>query len=66
MILNTNPKSPIYLSTKKAAEALGVAEVTLRIWRQRGKGPTFVRLGRNVKYFKAEIIALIEARTAKA
>lgn len=33
-----------------AAEILGCTVSCLRAWRQRGKGPSFVRLGRMVRY----------------
>lgn len=32
-----------YLTAKEAAEFLGVAEITLSVWRQKNKGPEFVK-----------------------
>jgi predicted site-specific integrase-resolvase len=37
------------------AEILGVAKVTLAIWRTRGVGPPFVRVGRHIRYATSDI-----------
>ena len=48
-----------YLTTREAAEMLGLAPHTLRCWRHRGRGPQFIRLGDSQKaravYAKAAI-----------
>lgn len=46
---------------REAAAFLGVSEATLPTWRCRGKGPRFVRLGRSVRYFEADLTAYLEA-----
>jgi len=38
------------LTTRHAAEYLGVACVTLTVWRSQGRGPRYLRLGRLVRY----------------
>jgi hypothetical protein len=43
-----------FLSTKEAAEWLGVSESTLNHWRVAGCGPAFVKLGRRVMYRRDE------------
>jgi hypothetical protein len=41
-------KEPIILiSSKRAAELIGVKPQTLRLWRYAGKGPRYIRLGEN-------------------
>lgn len=58
------------LSTAEAARLLGLAPYTLRLWRHKGKGPRYVKLGSakqtNVVYDEAEVLAFREARTFKS
>lgn len=44
-----------------AAEFLGCTVSCLRAWRQRGKGPGFVRLGRMVRYPLEDLKAFLQA-----
>jgi predicted DNA-binding transcriptional regulator AlpA len=37
------------------ASALGVSEITLQVWRQKGNGPRFTKLGKNIFYPLREI-----------
>jgi predicted DNA-binding transcriptional regulator AlpA len=37
------------------ASALGVSEITLQVWRQKGNGPRFTKLGKNIFYPMREI-----------
>jgi len=50
-----------YLNEDEQAAALGVVTRTLRIWRQRGKGPSFVKVGRRVFYPIAGSAAWLKA-----
>lgn len=50
------------LKTEEAAEILQVKPATLEQWRWNGKGPRFVKMGRAVRYRKADLDAFIEAR----
>lgn len=43
------------LSSTQAATYIGIADPTLRIWRSRGKGPDFYRIGGRVYYDMADI-----------
>jgi predicted site-specific integrase-resolvase len=52
-----------FLSTRVLAGKLGVAEQTLRIWRQQGRGPVFVKLGGAVRYPVAEVARWLEGHT---
>ncbi len=40
----------ILINEHSAAEALGVRVSTMRAWRLSGRGPSFVRVGRCVRY----------------
>jgi excisionase family DNA binding protein len=42
--------APAVLTREQAADYLAVPRGTLDIWRSRGKGPKYVRLGRSVRY----------------
>jgi len=54
------PQPHEYLKDKAAGEVLGFAPVTLQEWRREGKGPPFVRLGRSVRYRRADLDAWAE------
>jgi hypothetical protein len=46
---------PAILNEKEAAEQLGLAVATLRTWRCREKGPSFLKMGGAVRYDSLEI-----------
>lgn len=46
---------PAYVDTKRAAQIMGVSVKTLEGFRMRGKGPTFVRIGRLIRYPMSEL-----------
>lgn len=50
------------LTTKQAADFLGVRENLLEKWRCAGGGPRFAKFGRNVRYPRAELLAWVETR----
>jgi hypothetical protein len=37
------------------AEILGVAKITLAIWRSKGVGPRFIRVGRHIRYATSDL-----------
>lgn len=50
------------LDERQAAAVLSTPRNTLRVWRTKGKGPAYVRVGgRNVRYLRADIDAFIQA-----
>jgi hypothetical protein len=51
------------LAPLAAAGMLGVKEQTLAIWRTRGEGPAYTKVGRSVVYRLGEIRRFIEAQT---
>ncbi|TXI76866.1 MAG: DNA-binding protein [Flavobacteriales bacterium] len=50
----------ILLNTAEAAEVLRVAAITLHRWRNSGKGPPYVEMGRKVYYRRADLDRWIE------
>ena len=55
------------LSSKQAADLLGVQEHTLAVWRCNKRYPlSYVKVGRYIKYRVADLQAFIEIRTVSA
>ena len=48
-----------------AAPELGVSVATLRVWRRRGIGPRFIRIGRSIRYRRADIEEYLAKRTVE-
>lgn len=55
------------LTNDEAAALLGIKPNTLEIWRTKGKGPEFVKLGHAksapIRYLRSKIIEFIEAQS---
>jgi len=51
------------MTTRQAADFLGVKETTLEQWRWNGKGPEFCKLNRAVRYRRSAVDAFANART---
>ncbi len=51
----------VLLNENQAAERLGLKVKTLQAWRQQGKGPAFIKLGRSVRYNHADLVAFLES-----
>lgn len=59
-----SPLDPLALiSTEELAALLEIAAITLRIWRVKGCGPRYVKLGRSVKYRRADVAAWLNERS---
>ena len=54
-----------YLDTEAAAAFLGVKPGTMEIWRCNGDGPAFLKVGRVVRYSRADLVTWIEAGRQK-
>ena len=50
-----------FLTTEQLAELLQVPTQTVRAWRHGGTGPKGVRLGRHVRYRRADVDRWIDA-----
>jgi hypothetical protein len=49
------------MGEREAARRLGVTVAALRKWRLLGRGPTFYRIGRSVRYKASDLESLIAA-----
>lgn len=63
--MNSNTTRKL-LTNAEAAAMLGLQPTTMEIWRTRGKGPRFVKLGLSkqspIRYLESEVIAWLESR----
>ena len=64
MTLNTIVQtSRELLNEQEAAQVLDTAPGTLSVWRSTGRyGIPFVKIGRNVRYRKTDLVAWLDAR----
>lgn len=53
-------------NTDEAAYYLKLARATLEAWRVRGGGPVFIKLGKAVRYRKADLDAFLEKNTRRS
>jgi len=54
-------------TTKRVAEYLGCAPITIKIWRQQGRGPKFVRVSpRSIRYRPEDVKTFLDSRTLKS
>ena len=51
---------PDLLTTEQVAVWCTVSPATLKLWRMNGRGPAFVKLGRLVRYRRADVEQWIE------
>lgn len=56
----------IYLPEWKVSERTGMSRNTLSMWRWKGKGPPFVKLGRAVRYPESGLIAWLNQQQRQA
>jgi predicted DNA-binding transcriptional regulator AlpA len=54
-------QSAVFITEKSAAQILSLSHRTLQSWRQIGKGPPFVKLGRSIRYERTAVIGWINA-----
>ena len=54
------------LDTLEAAEYIGAKPGTLEVWRVRGTGPRFIKLGRTVRYDVRDLDAFLASRTYRS
>lgn len=50
------------LTNSEVAQLLSVRPNTLEIWRTKGIGPTYRKVGRSVRYVEAEVLAWLDAQ----
>lgn len=49
------------LTTEQAAQLLGLKPSTLEIWRCRGDGPAYLKIGRAVRYHREDLETFLRA-----
>ena len=49
----------------EAADEFGLSAATLRVWRRRGIGPRYLRIGRSIRYRRADIEEYLAQRTVE-
>lgn len=58
------------LTNEEAAAFLGIKPNTLEIWRTKGKGPEFIKMGSKkqapIRYLKPKIFAWLEAQSFRS
>lgn len=54
---NLSPDPSALLTETQAAEFLHVSRRSLQAWRVRGGGPRFVKIGKLVRYRRADLLA---------
>jgi len=52
---NLKPSADRYVTASEAADFLGTTVNTLNYWRAVGRGPTYYRLGRSIRYRLSEL-----------
>lgn len=60
--LNMQSNHTAPLCTKIAARVLGLGYRTLEQWRYQGKGPPYLKVGRQVRYLPHELEAWLRGR----
>ena len=58
--------SAVLLTVDQAAVYLGLARSTLNKWRCQGEGPSFVKLGRAVRYRTVDLEGFLERRISNS
>ena len=59
---NTLDGSP-FIDEKRLCADLGISSVTATKWRARAEGPPFIKVGRLVRYRRADVEAWLVSRT---
>lgn len=62
MDANTQPRDIVLLDEHQVADLTAMSVSTLRRWRseRRGQGPQWRKLGRSVRYARADVVAWLE------
>ena len=61
--INTAPDQKKLLDTAEAAEILKVKPQTMSLWRTKGEGPSYVKVGSGVRYLQSALNDYIDKNT---
>lgn len=64
--VNTINNLPEIPTVTEVSATFGIPEATLRWYRSRGLGPKSFRLGRRIRYHKADVLAWLEQQEARS
>ena len=56
-------RSIFLINTVETAELLGLRPTTLELWRVAGRGPSYRKVGRAVRYVEAEVLQWLASQT---
>ena len=56
----------VYLTTSETADITRMKPQTLRVWRWRGDGPPFKKIGSRVFYDRSEVFAWIDQQSCNS
>lgn len=59
------PNPSELLDDQRAAKILGIAKGTLAVWRYKGKGPVYLKIGSNVRYRFSDLQKFIDSKICK-
>lgn len=60
----TSPPAPDLLTVAEVATMLGVSEGTVRWWRHNGEGPVSFKIGRHLRFDRAEVYRWLDEQRA--
>ena len=60
MITQTLIDLAALLSEKEAARFLSMSYRTLQSWRSAGEGPSYLKLGRSIRYRRSDLLAWVD------
>lgn len=61
----TTREYPAILNETQAGEFLGFESQTLRNWRCAGRGPTFIKVSRTIRYRASDLIEFLDRHVVK-
>lgn len=50
------------LNNAETAELIGIRPNTLEVWRWKGMGPVFRKIGRSVRYLESDVLTWLDAQ----
>ncbi len=62
---NSHQDSDELVPDATAAKILGISKGTLPVWRHKGKGPRYVKIGSSVRYRYGDLLAYIDQHSVE-
>lgn len=64
-MIRTSLQLNALLTEREVAGLYHISLSTVRRWRQKGKGPDFIKLGASVRYERAAVLSWVDARPVR-